>query len=99
MQVRDPIFDTLKRDVARFAQVTTPRRVELVNMSIVRDVGSFLLGQIPAVGDFVADLYGDNLWANMRRRMTDQEASTFTQVTRRFPDTIALVQTFQRIPE
>ena len=95
----DPLLDGLKRDLARFAQVTTPRRVELVNMSIVRDVGSFLLGQVPGVGDFAADFFGDNMFANMRRRMTDQETDTFTKVTTRWPDTIALVQTFQRIPE
>ena len=97
-RVRDPIFEALTSDVSRFASAASPRRMELVGMSVVRDAGVFLLGLVPGVGDLVADLYGDNVFAEMRRRMTDQETETFTEVTRRWPDTIALVQTFQRLP-
>ncbi len=67
-------------------------------MSVVRDVGGWLLGQIPLVGDFLADAYQDNVWADMCRRLTPQEVNTFTEVTRRYPDTLALLATFQRQP-
>ena len=68
-------------------------------MSVARDVGSYALGIVPVIGDLLADFWGDNIWAEMRKRLTDQETATFTEVTRRWPDTIALVTTFQRIPE
>ncbi len=66
-------------------------------MSLARDVGSALIGMVPVVGGQLADLYGDNVWANMKRRLTDQEEARFTDVTRRYPDTIALLQTFQSV--
>ena len=83
-------------------------------MSIARDVGGWLpsassgqaLGQVPLLGSFLADAYQacpepcrrDNVWADMRRRLTPQEIDTFTEVTRRYPDTLALLTTFQRLP-
>ena len=62
-------------------------------------MGGWLLGQVPLVGDFLADAYQDNLWADMRRRLTTQEVNTFTEVTRRYPDTLALLATFQQVHE
>ena len=98
-KVQDPIAQVIQRDLARFAQVTSPRRVDLVNLSIFRDVGSWLLGNIPGVGSFISDAFGDNMYADMKRRMTPEEVDTFTEVTRRWPDSVALIQTFQRLPE
>ncbi len=68
-------------------------------MSAFRDVGGWLLGQIPAVGDFFADAFQDNIWATMRRNLTTLEVETFTDVTRRYPDTLALALTFQKLPQ
>ena len=97
-QVQDPILELLERDADRVLRVASPRRAEALNMSVVRDVGGWLLGQIPLVGDFLADAYQDNIWADMTRRLTDQEVNTFTEVTRRYPDTVALITTFQQVP-
>ena len=98
-QVADPLRKVLEQDASRVLRLTSPRRVEAVNMSIVRDVGGWLLGQVPLVGDFLAEAYEDNLWADLRRRLTPQEESAFTEVTRWYPDTLALLSTFQRVPE
>ncbi len=98
-KVQDPIAEVIQRDLARFAHVTSPRRVDLVNLALFRDVGAWLLGNIPAVGSFVSDAFADNMYADMKRRMTPQEVNTFTEVTRRWPDTVALIQTFQSLPE
>lgn len=98
-RVQDPVFELLQQDASRVLRVTSPRRAEALNMSIVRDIGGWLLGQLPLVGDFLADAYQDNLWADMRRRLTPREENTFTEVTRRYPDTVALLATFQRLPE
>lgn len=97
--VADPIAEVLEQDAARVLKLTSPRRVEALNISLARDVGGWLLGQIPLVGDFLADAYEDNLWADMRRRLTAQEVEAFTEVTRRYPDTLALLATFQQVPE
>jgi len=96
-QVADPLAEVLERDARRVLNLTSPRRVEALNMSLVRDVGGWLLGQVPLVGDFLADAYEDNLWADMRRRLTTQEVETFTEVTRSYPDTLALLATFQKV--
>ena len=98
-RVQDPVFELLEQDASRVLGVASPRRVEAVNMSIVRDVGGWLLGQVPLVGDFLADAYQDNLWADLRRRLTPQEENAFTEVTRWYPDTLALLATFQRVPQ
>jgi hypothetical protein len=97
--VADPIAEVLEQDAVRVLRLSSPRRVEALNMSLARDVGGWLLGQIPLVGDFLADAYEDNLWADMRRRLTAQEVNTFTEVTRRYPDTLALLATFQQVRE
>ncbi len=98
-RVADPIADILERDAGRMLNLTSPRRVEALNMSIVRDVGGWLLGQVPLLGELIADAYEDNLWADMRKRLTSQEVETFTEVTRWYPDTLALLATFQKVPE
>jgi hypothetical protein len=97
-QVADPVWDLVGRDATRVLRLTCPRRVEALQMSIARDVGGWLLGQVPVVGDLLADAYEDNLWADMRRRLTSEEVETFTEVTRRYPDTLALLATFQQTP-
>jgi hypothetical protein len=97
-QIADPLWTALERDASRVLRLTCPRRVEALQMSVARDVGGWLLGQVPVVGDLLADAYGDNLWADMRRRLTAEEVSTFTEVTRRYPDTLALLATFQQVP-
>ena len=98
-QVTDPVWEAVEQDASRVLKLTSPRRVEAVNMSIVRDVGGWLLGQVPLVGDFLAEAYEDNLWADLRRRLTPQEEDAFTEVTRWYPDTLALLATFQRVPQ
>ena len=97
-QIADPLREVLEQDASRVLRLTCPRRAEAVQMSIVRDVGGWLLGQVPLVGDFLADAYQDNLWADLRRRLTSQEVDAFTEVTRHYPDTLALLATFQRTP-
>ena len=98
-RVADPLAEVLERDAGRMLNLASPRRVEALNLSIVRDVGGWLLGQVPLVGELIADAYEDNLWADLRKRLTTQEVETFTEVTRWYPDTLALLATFQRVPE
>ena len=98
-KVSDPLAEILERDAGRMLSLTSPRRVEALNMSIVRDVGGWLLGQVPLLGELIADVYEDNLWADMRKRLTAQEVDIFTEVTRWYPDTLALLATYQRVPE
>ena len=69
-RIADPVWQAVEQDASRVLKLTSPRRVEALNMSIVRDVGGFLLGQVPLVGDFLAEAYEDNLWADLRRRLT-----------------------------
>lgn len=98
-QVADPIAEVLERDAVRVLKLTSPRRVEALNMSVARDVGGWLLDQVPLVGELLGDALKDNLWADMRKRLTTQEVDTFTEVTRWYPDTLALLATFQKVPE
>lgn len=93
------LLDPIERDLEQVAGVLSPRRVEAMQMSVARDVGGWILGQIPVVGDFLADAFHDNMWANIRRDLTQQEVETFTDVTRRYPDSLALALTFQRLPK
>ena len=68
-RVADPLAEVLERDAGRMLNLASPRRVEALNMSIVRDVGGWLpstgsgqaLGQVPLVGELIADAYEDNL--------------------------------------
>ena len=96
--VVENLLAPIKKDLDQVMGLAAPRRVEAIQMAAARDVGAWLLGQIPVVGDFLADALQDNMWANMRRRLTPQEIDTFTEVTRRYPDTLALALTFQRLP-
>ena len=97
--VANALLAPIERDLEQVMGLASPRRVEAIQMSAARDVGGWLLGQIPVVGDFLADAFSDNIWANMRRNLTQQEVNTFTEVTRRYPDTLALALTFQRLPK
>ncbi len=97
-KVVDPVWELMERDAGRVLGNASPRRAELVNISIARDVGGWLLGQVPLVGELLSDAFEDNLWVDMRRRLTPREIETFTEVTRWLPDTIALLTTFQRMP-
>ena len=73
--------------------------MNLIGRSLIRDVGGYLLDQIPGVGSALSDAFQDNLWADMRASMTREEDESFVEITRRWPDTIALIQTFQNLPE
>ncbi len=68
-------------------------------MSVVRDVGGWFLDQVPLVGELLGDTLKDNLWADMRKRLTVQEVDTFTEVNRWYPGTLALLATYKRVPE
>lgn len=73
--------------------------MDLIGRSLVRDVGGWLLDQVPGVGSFLSDAFMDNIWADMRASMTREEDEAFVEITRRWPDTVALIQTFQNLPE
>ena len=94
---REPLRG-LEREATRALGLASPRRVELLNVSIAKDVGGWLLGLAPVVGTGIADIWTDNLDADMHRRMTPAEASTLRQETRWLPDSIALIRTFQKEP-
>ncbi len=95
----DPLFGPIVRDLEQVAVLASPRRVDALQLSAARDVGGWLLGQLPVVGSFFADAFGDNMWATMRRNLTAREIHTFTDTTRRYPDTLALALTFQSLPQ
>lgn len=101
--ITDPVFEMLsqavKSDLRRLAGSDSPRRVELIGRSVVRDVGGWLLDQVPGIGSFLSDAFMDNIWADMRASMTREEDEAFVEITRRWPDTVALIQTFQNLPE
>ena len=99
MAPRDPIFEALERDITEFLNIGSRRRAELTNMSVARDLGAWLIGEIPLVGQQLADAWQDNVWADMKAKMTAFEVEAYTQTTRFLPDTIALLNTFQRTPE
>ena len=98
-KVRDPLFEMLVKDLTRVAGSTSPRRMDLIGMSVFRDVGGWLLDQVPGVGSFLSDAFQDNVWADMRQRMLPEEDTAFIEITRRWPDTVALIQAFHRVPE
>ncbi|MDP3062447.1 MAG: hypothetical protein Q8O40_04420 [Chloroflexota bacterium] len=92
---REPLRG-LEREATRALGLASPRRVELLNGSIAKDVGGWLLGLVPVVGTGLSDIFADHLDADMHRRMTPAEASTLRQETRWLPDSIALIRTFQK---
>lgn len=65
------------------------RQAELTAMGATVDVAQFLLGMIPTVGDALADIVGDNIEAEMRRRFTPAERTEFSEQTRFLPSGIA----------
>lgn len=102
-EIRDPLFEmvsaAVRSDLERLAGSPSPRRMDLIGRSLVRDVGGWLLDQVPGVGSFLSDAFMDNIWADMRASMTREEDEAFVEITRRWPDTVALIQTFQNLPE
>lgn len=102
-EIRDPLFEmvsaAVRSDLEKLAGSPSPRRMDLIGRSLIRDVGGYLLDQIPGVGSALSDAFQDNIWADMRQSLTREEDESFVDVTRRWPDTIALIQTFQNLPE
>jgi hypothetical protein len=102
-EIRDPLFEVIseavRSDLEKLAGSPSPRRMDLIGRSVVRDVGGWLLDQIPTVGSALSDAFQDNIWADMRENLTREEDQAFVEITRRWPDTVALIQTFQNLPE
>ncbi len=102
-EIRDPLFEAIseavRSDLERLAGSPSPRRMDLIGRSVVRDVGGWLLDQIPGVGSALSDAFQDNIWADMRQNLSREEDEACGEITRRGPDTGALIQTFQNRPE
>lgn len=70
----------------------TARQGEMLAMGAAIDVTQWTLGQIPTVGDILADIVGDNIEADMLRRMTPEEKVRYREDTRFLPSGLAVWQ-------
>lgn len=74
----------------------SPRQTELTLMGATVDVAQWLLGMLPVVGDIVADIVGDNIETEMRRRFTPAERTEFSEQTRFLPSSLAAWRAVER---
>jgi len=74
----------------------SPRQTELTLLGAAVDVSQWVLGLIPGVGDVLADIVGDNIEAEMRRRFTPEERAEFSEQTRNLPSSIAAFRAVER---
>ena len=93
-------------DVNRFLPAPTdllrpfppPKKGELVMQGVTADVLSFGLGFIPWVGDILGDAVEDNIMADVVQKLSPSEMSEFREQNRVYPNGVALLRTFQRVP-
>lgn len=75
-----------------------PKKGEMVMQGITADVLGYAFGYIPVVGDFVGQFVNDNIMADVQSKMTDAEMTEFRAQNRVYPNGVALLRTFQRVP-
>ncbi len=100
----DPVFQKLKQqfnNLPRSAagilpEPLNPSQTEVVLMGAASDAAQFLLGNIPVVGDVLADIVTDNIEANMLRKLTDPEQRSFREETRFLPNSVAIYRTISK---
>jgi len=75
-----------------------PQKSEMVMQGITADVLSWALSNIPTVGDFLGDFVNDNIMADVLQKLSSAEIAEFKDQNRVYPNGVALLRTFQRVP-
>ncbi|MBA7606333.1 hypothetical protein ES703_13481 [subsurface metagenome] len=75
-----------------------PRKSEMVMQGVTADVLSYAFGYIPGVGDIVGQFINDNIMADVLQKLSPAELSEFRDQNRVYPNGVALLRAFQRVP-
>ena len=76
-----------------------PDKMDLVLQGVLTDIVGWTVGNIPTVGDFIADFVNDNIMADVATKMTQPQRTELNQQDRVYPNGVALFRTFHRIPD
>ena len=76
-----------------------PDKMDLVLQGVLTDIVGWTVGNIPTVGDFIADFVNDNIMADVATKMTRPQLNELNQQDRVYPNGVALFRTFHRIPD